>query len=268
MQPILKPAFALLLITILVGALAGGLYPAVAHAQSGNQWAAYYYNNPDWAGNPVYIAGTTQISYNWGEASPATGVPWDNFTGSYVTDAFFYAGTYAFTSTADDEVAIVVDGVTYLDTRGQGLSGKNQTVYVPMWQGTHRVEVYYREYSQSAYLYVTWSYVKDDGYYPPAPVPPAPPAPVACGPQSEASVQTEFGDYTPCIEQGIHQVTCFQSTGQWNAPNYGSIQNEPQIEVWMACTPDSVANFTVSCDAEEPQEEFKCSKTGAGYFRN
>jgi hypothetical protein len=66
----------------------------------------------------------------------------------------------------------------------------------------------------------------------------------------------------------LQQAACFQSSGQWDSPNLGSIQTEPQIQIWMACTPDSVTSFTVSCDPEVPPEEFKCSKTGAGYFPN
>ena len=79
---------------------------------------------------------------------------------------------------------------------------------------------------------------------------------------------TQFGDYTSCIQQGQHQSQCFQSNGAWNAPNMGSIETEPQIQIWGNCEPDSVTTFQMSCDPEEPPESFKCSKTGAGWFPN
>jgi hypothetical protein len=270
--PIMRAAILVLLFSL----LAISLPSAAVNAQSGNQWTAYYYNNSDWTGNAAYIESTPLISYNWGNASPANSIPTDMFSVSYVTQAFFYAGMYSFTTTADDEVALIIDGVTYIDTRGQGQSGKSQTIQLSMWQGMHQVQVLYREYTDTAYVYVTWSYIKSDPYYPyypPAPLPPPVPAPtpvppMACGPVSQTSVQTQFGDYTPCIQNGEHQSACYQSSGQWDSPNLGSIQTEPQIQVWMACTPDSVTSFTVSCDPEVPQEEFKCSKTGAGYFPN
>jgi len=245
------------------------LVPAAVNAQSGNQWTAYYYANTDWSGNPNYTETIPYMNYNWGYASPGFGLPSDNFTITYVTQAFFYAGYYDFTTTADDEAALVIDGVTYIDTRGQGQSGKSQTVQVAMWQGTHQVQVFYREYTSSAYIFVTWAYNKG-AYYPPAPQPTPPPPPSnnpnTCAPQSQPNVVTQFGDYTSCIQQGLHQSACFQSSGQWDSPNIGSIETEPQIQLWMACTPDSVASFPVSCDAQVPPASYKCSKTGAGYF--
>jgi hypothetical protein len=237
-------------------------------AQSGNVWSAYFYNNPDWTGYVAYLESVPLIAYNWGTASPGPGVPQDLFSASFVSQAFFYAGTYRFTTTADDEIALMVDNVIYLDTRGQGQSGKSQAVDIDMWQGNHQIQVLYREYTDAAYVYVTWSYLKPP--YAPTPMPPVagttPPS--ACTPQSMPSVQTQYGDYTSCIANGLHQSACFQSSGQWDSPNLGSIENEPPIRIWMACTPDSIATFPVSCDPNVPPEEFKCSKTGAGYYPN
>ena len=68
--------------------------------------------------------------------------------------AFFYAGTYQFSAVADDEIAVIIDGVTYLkDTRGQAQSGKSFAFNVAMWQGTHRIEVLYREFTVDTYIY-------------------------------------------------------------------------------------------------------------------
>ena len=46
----------------------------------------------------------------------------------------------------------------------------------------------------------------------------------------------------------------------------GSIETEPQIVIWGNCTPDSWTNFPISCDPNVPQQSYKCSKTGAGWF--
>ncbi len=252
------------------------LVPAIsiqnATAQSGNMWTAYYYANTDWSGAPVMTDTTAYVSYNWGTGSPGPNVPADNFTASYETDAFFYAGTYRFTMVADDEMSLIVGGVTYLDTRGQGQSGKTFTVDISFPTGaTQHVIVYYREYTNLAYISVGWAPVKGNPSVP-TPAPPGPPAPNPtpsnCGPTSATSVTTEFGNYTPCIQQGLPQSACFQSNGAWNAPNMGSITSEPNIEVWGNCKPDSVTSFTVSCDPDVPQKSYKCSKTGAGWFPN
>ena len=130
----------LLLVALCLVALPRDTAPV--SAQSGNLWTAYFYNNQDWAGNPSLTQTLSFISYNWGYGSPGANIPTDYFTARFVTDAFFYAGTYTFTVTADDEIALRVDGVTYVDTRGAGQSGKTFTVSVPMtYQGNHHVEI-------------------------------------------------------------------------------------------------------------------------------
>jgi hypothetical protein len=238
---------------------------APVSAQSGNTWTANYFNNPNWSGNPVLVQFVPFVSFNWGTGSPGAGIPVDNFTARFDTSAFFYAGTYTFTTQADDEVALIIDGATVIDTRGAGQSGKTQTATWTMWQGNHQVTVFYREFTQLAYVTVNWVFQKPDGGGTTPPPTPPPPS-NNCAPTSDTSVQTQFGDYTPCIQQNIHQVNCFVSDGQWNSPNRGSIETEPQITLWRVCTPDSWASFPVSCDPEVPLQSYKCSKTAAGFF--
>ncbi|MFN2164970.1 MAG: hypothetical protein ACK2U9_01760, partial [Anaerolineae bacterium] len=87
-----------------------------------------------------------------------------------------------------------------------------------------------------------------------------------CRPVSATSVQTKFGNYTPCIQNGWHQEKCFKSDGAWDSPNLGSIQMEPQITIWANCVGDSTTTFQVSCDPDVPWQSFNCSKTEAGWF--
>ncbi len=150
------------------------LSPAAVHqtasAQSGNTWTGFYYNNQDRAGTPVFTQSAQLVSFNWGYGSPSPAVPVDFFTARYETDAYFYAGTYRFTATADDEVTVIVGGITYLDTRDQGQAGKTFSVDIPFAAaGTQHVTVYYREFTNTAYVYVDWQLVKDGGGSPPPP---------------------------------------------------------------------------------------------------
>ena len=258
----MKQLFIITMLALLV------LLPLAAHPRPGSakwqHWTANYFNNPNWSGNPVLVQFVPFVSFNWGTGSPGAGIPVDNFTARFDTSAFFYAGTYTFTTQADDEVWLMVDGVTLIDTRNTGQSGKTQTATWQMWQGNHQVTVFYREFTQLAYVTVNWVFQKPGGT--PPPPPPPPPPSNNCSPTSDTSVQTQFGNYTPCIQQNIHQVNCFVSDGQWNSPNRGSIETEPQITLWRVCTPDSWASFPVSCDPAVPQQNFKCSKTAAGFF--
>ena len=235
------------------------LVPVPAAAQTSAAWTINYFNNTDWAGFPVFTAFSNTAAFNWGGASPAPGVGGENWTATLSSTPWFNAGIHRFTVQADDEAVLVVDGVTYLDSRGKGQSGKTLTVDVPLAQGNHSVVVHYRQYSQASYLFVSWAIIKS-ATPTPVPPPPAPNTPVSSAP----SVVTEFGDYTPCIQQGLHQSQCFQSNGAWNAPNMGSIEMEPQIVVWRQCTPDEVV--TMQLYVNQPPQQAKCSKTGAGYY--
>jgi hypothetical protein len=239
--------------------LVAGTTPALA--QSGNTWQCDFFNNTNWEGWPVFTQWVGWISFDWGTGSPSPAVPVDNFSGRFTTSAFFYAGNYTFSAVADDEFVLIVDGITYLDTRGRGMSGKSLSVTIPMWQGNHTVQVLYREFTVTANIWVNWA-LSGSGTTPP----PAtndqnwPPLPA-----SATSVQTQFGDYTPCIQQGIHQSNCFVSDGQWNSPDVGSIAMEPQIGSWVNCSPaDTDQTFWVN--SQVGAQGYRCSKTLAGWF--
>jgi hypothetical protein len=246
--------------------LAAFAWVATSEAQSGNMWHIDFYPNSDWAGSPTYSQVTPFLNFNWGSNPPGPNMPSSNWTARATSDAFFYAGTYRFTVLADDEVALTIDNVTYLNTIGQGQSGKTQVIDIPMTQATHRVQVDFRQFTGGAYLSVNWVYLKPGGGGQP---PPPQPTPTPSGPTSATSVQTRYGDYTPCIQQNLHQKECFQSDGAWNSPNMGSIETEPKIQIWGNCKADSVSTFVIDPNTDPPTtKDYKCSKTDAGWFPN
>ncbi len=240
------------------------LLPALpAQAQSGNQWRVDYYANTDWAGAPAYTQYANTINFNWGTAAPGPGMPTANWTSRMTTNAFFYAGTYRFTFLADDEIYVTIDGQPLVDTRGRGQSGKTFVVDMPLHQGNHSIQADFRQYGGGAYVSIDWQILKGGN-----PAPPPQPTPPPTNP-SQPSVTTKYGDYTPCIQQNIHQSNCFKSDGAWDSPNLGSIQMEPQIQIWQNCKANSFKNFVVDQTTNPPTEkQFKCSKTEAGYFPN
>lgn len=261
----------LILATVIVTCLAMLVTAQPVAAQNGNQWRVDYYPNLDWAGYPVATYSTGLVAFNWGTNPPAYGMPAQDWTARMTTDAFFYAGLYRFTVQADDEVALFIDGVTYLDTRGQGQSGKTFTIDIPLNQNYHHVQVDFRQFTGTAYVYVNWTYDKATAP-PPPPVPPPPPpsgsqpAPGTVPMPSPSSVVTQYGDYTPCIQQNLHQSQCFQSNGAWDSPNLGSIETEPQIVLWGNCVGDSIQDIQLYQNT--PPQPAKCSKTEAGWFAN
>lgn len=265
----MRPSIRRFVSLLLCLGLLAGVTPA--QAQSGNTWQIYYYNNPNWQGAPVYSQYADYVNFNWGsDTAPGPNMPAQYWSARMTTTAYFYAGMYRFQIQADDDFALYIDSALYADTRGANQPGKAFTIDVPLAQGNHYVDIEYRQYSGPAYIYVNWSYFKDGNTNPYPPSPPVPPPPPSGGVNQlfppPATLVTEFGDYTSCAQQQIHQKNCFQSNGAWNAPNAGSIESEPQIIRWQQCTPDSVQSIQLYVN--QPAQSAKCSKTGAGWFPN
>lgn len=242
--------------------MTGVLLSGIALAQSGNIWQITFYDNINFRGNPVYTVSTNYINFNWGNGSPGPGVPADNFSARMMTTAYFYSATYRFTVTADDAFTFYINNQQYLSTMGAGQAGKTFTIDVPLLQGYNTVELEFIEYSGLAYISANWAYIKPDynvTYVPPIIGPTVVPTPV-----SATSVVTRFGDFTPCIQQSIHQANCFRSDGAWDSPDLGSIQLEPQIVRWGECPANR--QLTQVLVSGQPPTESQCSKTGAGWF--
>ena len=257
-------------------------------AQNGNIWSVAYFANPNWAAPASMGMQSSYIDFNWGTVPPGPGMPATNWTATMTSSAYFYyTGTYIFRALADDEISVQIDGITYINTIGAGQSGKTVQVALPLNAGTHNLVVQYRQYTGVAYVYLNWGYANPAGgyVYTPLPVPmpgatpvapapaptPGPTPPPACDPSwsctcpvQATSVTTPYGDYTPCIQQDLQQAACYQSNGQWDAPNTGSIQSEPQIEVWGNCSPGTLQCMQLACG--QAPVEATCSKTGAGWF--
>jgi len=215
---------------------------------------------------------STYIDFTWGTVPPGPGLPADNWTATMSSTAFFYSRPYAFYALADDEMSLQIDGTTYINTIGAGMSGKPVQVTMPMAQGNHNLVVQYRQYTGTAYVYLNWAYATSGAppMYPPMPVP-TPVSTPACDPSwsctcptQATTVTTQYGNYTPCIQQNLQQSACFVSDGQWNSSNTGSIQTEPQIQVWGSCTPGTLQCIQLACN--QAPVESTCSKTGAGWF--
>jgi hypothetical protein len=254
-----------ILVLVLLAAVTVALPAQRLLAQSGNSWYIQYYSDPNWSVPSVGMY-SSYVDFNWGTVPPAPGMPSSNWTATMTSTAYFYAGNYTFSALADDEISVQIDGVTYINTIGAGMSGKSITLTLPMTQGNHNIVVRYRQYTNTAYVYFTWIY----GIPTATPTPPPSSTP-ACDPGWSCScpvqaetVTTQFGDYTPCIEDGVHQSNCFVSDGQWDSPNMGSIEMEPQIEVWEECTPGQLQCMQLACNEEPVQAN--CSKTAAGWF--
>ncbi|HYO87862.1 MAG TPA: PA14 domain-containing protein [Candidatus Limnocylindrales bacterium] len=252
------------LIPVLALLLALSLVAPAAEAQSGNVWSLEFFNNTALVGPAVFTGQTSFINFNWGLGSPAPQVPVDFFSGRFATATFFNPGMYTFSIVADDGFTLRVDNAIFLNTFSAPQPGKAFTIDIPLTQGVHVIQVDYVELTGLAFVSVNWFFSKPISGIPqpPAIVPTAPPS--GQSPFSSASVTTRFGNYTPCIQQQSHQANCFVSDGNWNSPNRGSIQLEPQIVLWRNCTANVV--ITQQLFPGQPAVQTTCSKTEAGFF--
>jgi hypothetical protein len=265
-----------ILFLVVTLALVGGLPVAPVQAQSGNQWQIDFFPTSDWSGAPVYTQFSNAINFNWSAAAPGPNIPADYWTARMTSNAFFYAGSYLFTALADDEFVVSIDNVVYYDTRNAAQSGKQLSFVVNLAQGVHRIQMDYREIFSTAYVYLTWGYIKPElppSVVLPPPIVIAPPIIVPTPPvwaipvppvTPPATLQNQYGDFTNCMAQNLHQAYCFQASGAWNSPNLGSIQMEPPIVLWGLCTADQVALRTFYPDLVV--RNAKCSKSEAGWF--
>jgi len=85
--------------------------PAVLHGMRGE-----YFDNAELRGSPIMVRNDGQISFEWGQGSPAPGIKPDNFsvrwTGTFTPRA---SDAYTFATVSDDGVRLFVDGSLVID---------------------------------------------------------------------------------------------------------------------------------------------------------
>lgn len=113
-----------------------------------------YYTNHELKGAPVKSREDAAIDFLWKTGSPIDPIPSDRFSVHWKGNFEFEAGEYNFNSYTDDGVVISIDGNPIIDSWSGG--DRRQMATVDMTQGTHLVEVKYREWGGHAYAMVDW----------------------------------------------------------------------------------------------------------------
>jgi hypothetical protein len=139
------------------------LWVAVATTEAQTQlWTANFYDNPYLYGTPRLRENVASVGFNWGRNSPGANIPADNFSARFTTDAYFSAGTYRFTLTADDGVHLLVDGQWLIDTFDNPHVGQPLTADITLTAAYHSVQVDFHEMGGDAYVYASWVQVSGD----------------------------------------------------------------------------------------------------------
>jgi serine/threonine protein kinase len=117
-------------------------------------WKGEYYSNNEFKLPVTYIRQDVQITFDWGKANPAPGVPMDNFSIRWTRCLNFDEGYYLFTGQVDDGLRVYLD-----DTKIMELSnGKNEQKYL-VGAGQHCLKLEYWENGVYASVYFDYKFM-------------------------------------------------------------------------------------------------------------
>ncbi len=136
-------------------------------------WKSEYYSNRKLEGDPALVRNESKIDHDWGEGSPATGVPADNFSARWTRKVDFKSGTYIFRVQVDDGVRLWVDDALLIDSWRDGSSRRIEAER-QIDEGKHRVKVEYYEHTGAAQIEVSWWREEEPANQPPQSAPGGP----------------------------------------------------------------------------------------------
>jgi hypothetical protein len=123
----------------------------------GTAWHADYYANQTLSGSPVLTRYDTAIDFDWGNGSPDSAVPADNFSVRWTYTLGFETGTYRFYASCDDGVRIYVDGQLVVNAWQNQKLPNTRTGDIALGAGQHTVAVEYYEEGGLASAHVWWN---------------------------------------------------------------------------------------------------------------
>jgi uncharacterized protein YraI len=156
------------LIVLVLVSLLSAVHVQSTAAQSSN-WTAEYFGNPSLIAPATVVLNEFSPTHNWGYNAPVAGVPADNFSVRWTTNAYVNAGVYQITVRADDGVRVSVDGFVYID-RFAPATGQTYTAQVNLAAGNHTFVVEYFEAYQVAFLEYNFAAVSAPTVPPPTPI--------------------------------------------------------------------------------------------------
>jgi hypothetical protein len=118
-------------------------------------WRGEYWDNAYLDGSPILIRNDPAIVFNWGEGSPAEGIPVDYFSARWSRSLYFSEGVYRFFLEVDDGARLSIDNVSILDEWRDG-SPRVAFVDFALNEGVHLVQVEYFELTQRAVIRFWW----------------------------------------------------------------------------------------------------------------
>ncbi|MCB0209148.1 MAG: PKD domain-containing protein [Anaerolineae bacterium] len=128
---------------------------ATSTPQVFSDWRGAYFNNRDLSGQPVVVRNDVNIDFNWGGASPAAGIPAENFSVRWTRNLHFDEGTYRFHATVDDGIRLYIDDSLVIDN---WYDSSTHEVRGERWLGwgTHSLRIEYYDHTGNAVIHTWW----------------------------------------------------------------------------------------------------------------
>lgn len=118
-------------------------------------WRGEYFANQTLSGTPALTRNDATIDFNWGQGSPATGIPADHFSARWTRNQSFDDATYRFHAVVDDGMRLTIDNTLVIDEWRDG-QRREVVADVQLTTGSHTLRVDYYENTVDATIRVWW----------------------------------------------------------------------------------------------------------------
>lgn len=245
---------AILLLGMLVGLLL--VLTTIPVSAQGIQWTGSFYNNvyfiePSFGGTTV-----PSIGFNWGTGSPNPSVGADNFSARFGTDVTLNAGTYRFYALADDAVVVTIDYQTrIIDTFNVNAAGQLIAADISLGAGTHHIQIDYREFSNNAFLYVSFADLATNptgpNFGPNAPVATAAPSVPSSGINNATWTAQYYANASLSGFPTVIQTEAFPARNWGAGSPFASIPADNFSVRWSSIQTLSAGNYIITARADD-----------------
>ncbi len=122
-------------------------------------WKGEYYANTDLSGEPALTRNDPAVSFVWGDAAPARGLPADRFSARWTRTVILSQGAYRFSASADDGVRVWVNDRPVIDAWRESAL-ETYTGHIWLDEGAHQVRIEYFEAGGGAEVHVAWDKIE------------------------------------------------------------------------------------------------------------
>ena len=124
------------------------------------EWRGEYYNNRYLSGSPAFVRYDDEIDFNWGNGSPDSRIPDDNFSVRWERSLYLSEDDYRFVTYSDDGVQLYINGDCKIDAWYD--AAVTRRIYeTHLARGNYTIRLVYYEHTGAAQVKLTWSRISE-----------------------------------------------------------------------------------------------------------